>query len=203
MITYGGMLLWEVDTGIKDGKRRSYFRKTHAEAKPVAADLKRDEKQIDRLWGDMPATQRQTVVTILQEIGKEGLDLKTVWDGYRQKVLNSKSIKRIALEPLIDEIVASKAKANRREKYINDLERRLRLFARGRERVKLDEITVEDVREFIDSSKHPGPGKHGGTDWPPCIHSRLGMDTRQPIYQRWLNEHRSIMVKSKRSPMKK
>ncbi len=137
-----------VDLGKINGKRERHSFKTKAEANTFA-ELKRVER----------ANQGTAALSIPQELR---VDANKAWQLLSPHDVSLERAARYYLEhviayqtaPIVKQIVGrmvSDAKKNhRRQRTIEDVENRLNLFAEDFGESKLSEITVEDLKEWLD-----------------------------------------------------
>jgi integrase len=143
-----GKSVWELDVGIVGGKRHRLFFKTNKAARLKSAEIKSDFAAVGRRWTNGSATQKAKVIHILEEIHERGLTLQQVWDTYKSgKIAYNKSGKKIS--EAIEEVLAIKTAANLRPKYLSELRRYLRLFARGKESMDVGRFGVAEIEAWF------------------------------------------------------
>lgn len=155
-----GKRVWELDVGIVDGKRHRLFFKTDKAARLKSAEIKSDFDAAGRRWTNGSTTQKAKVIHILEEIHERGLTLQHVWDAYKSgKIAHHKSGKKIS--EAIEEVVAVKSAANLRPKYLAELRRYLRLFARGKESMDVGEFGVAEIEAWFAGRDESPTGRIG------------------------------------------
>lgn len=155
-----GKTVWELDTGLIDGKRRRLFFRTEKAARLRLAEIESEFRAAGRRWTAASDVSKANVIRILDEIQSQGLTLEHVWDAYRSgKVAFQESGKRLA--DAIEEVLEAKAAANRRPAYLTELRRYLRLFARGRESMDVGAFGVAEIEAWFSERKEPPSSRAG------------------------------------------
>ena len=155
-----GKAVWELDTGLVEGKRRRFFFRTEKAARLRLSEIESDFHAAGRRWTSASATTKATVIRILDEIQSQGLTLEQVWDAYRSgKILREASGKKLA--DAIQEVLEAKIAANRRPIYLAELGRYLRLFARGRESMDVGSFGVAEIEAWFSERKERPSSRAG------------------------------------------
>jgi len=155
-----GKTVWELDTGVIEGKRRRLFFRTEKAARLRMSEIEADFQAAGRRWTAASAASKANVIRILDEIQSQGLTLERVWHAYRSgKVAFEDSGKRLA--DAIEEVLEAKTAANRRPVYLTELRRYLRLFARGRESMDVGTFGVTDIEAWFSERKEPPSSRAG------------------------------------------
>lgn len=146
-----GNLRFRVDFGKgADGNRHVEFFDTEAKAKAAFNKAAKDTEAVGKRWANLPAEDRLAVVKTLDEMREAGVSLAQVWQAYRiERMCPVGSAHRRSLRQSIDELLTAKRNANLRRSYLRGLEQYLRLFARGREEMPVDRITVADIDSWF------------------------------------------------------
>jgi site-specific recombinase XerD len=144
----GGKEVWELDIGLVDGRRRRLFFKTEKAAKLKSAEIKSDFEAAGRRWTNGGTSQKAKLIHILEEISERGLTLDQVWDAYKSgKIAQHHSGKK--LSEAIDEVLSVKTASNLRPKYLYELKRYLKLFARGKESMDAGQLGVTEIEAWF------------------------------------------------------
>jgi site-specific recombinase XerD len=155
-----GKAVWELDTGLIDGKRRRLFFKKRKAAGLKMEEMRSDFDSAGRRWTSTASNAKARIIGILDEIDAKGLTLEQVWDAYRSgKVSRTATKKRLA--EAIDEVLEAKKAANRRPAYLAELGRYLRVFARGRESMTVGEFGVLEIEAWF-GTRNESPGTRAG-----------------------------------------
>jgi integrase len=155
-----GKTLWELDTGVIEGKRRRLFFRTEKAARLRLSEVESDFEAAGRRWTSASVTSKANVIRILDEIQSRGLTLERVWDAYRSgRIAREESGKK--LSDAIAEVLEAKAAANRRPIYLAELGRYLRLFARGRESMDVGGFGVAEIEAWFSDRKEPPASRAG------------------------------------------
>ncbi|HRZ38679.1 MAG TPA: tyrosine-type recombinase/integrase [Candidatus Paceibacterota bacterium] len=155
-----GKTVWELDTGVIEGKRRRLFFRTEKAARLRLSEIESDFHAAGRRWTAASAASKANVIRILDEIQSQGLTLDRVWHAYRSgKVAFEESGKRLA--DAIEEVLEAKTAANRCPAYLTELRRYLRLFARGRESMDVGAFGVADIEAWFSERKEPPSSRVG------------------------------------------
>lgn len=155
-----GKNVWELDIGVVDGKRHRLFFKTEKAARLKSAEIKSDFEAAGRRWTNGGMSQKAKVIHILEEINECGLTLQQVWDAYKSgKITHNKSGKKIS--EAIEEVLAVKTAANLRPKYLSELRRYLRLFARGKESMDVGQFGVVEIETWFAERDESPSGRIG------------------------------------------
>lgn len=140
---------WVVDAGVKDGRRRRFLFRTPALARAKMKELERDQLRIGRAWADISAADRAVVVRVLEEMRGRGVTLAAVWLAYQRGDGRGKAATDISLVRAIEECVRFKREANCRPIYVESLESYLTQFARGRGELRVGEVTLPMIDEWL------------------------------------------------------
>jgi len=155
-----GKAVWELDTGLIDGKRRRLFFRSERAARLRLSEIESDFHAAGRRWTAASAASKANVIRILDEIQSQGLTLERVWHAYRSgKLAREESGKR--LTDAIEEVLEAKTAANRRPLYLAELGRYLGLFARGRESMDVGTFGVADIEAWFSERKEPPSSRAG------------------------------------------
>lgn len=149
---------WKVDFGkqLIEGrwKRHVKFFAEETDADKAMRAAEKDRAAIGKRWTQLPPEERAKVVEVLEEMAAAGHSLAQVWDAFRiERMTPVDETKRRTLRQAIDELLVAKRSTNKRESYIESLEQYLSQFARGRESMPVDRITVADVEKWFDGRK--------------------------------------------------
>jgi integrase len=98
--------------------------------------------------------QRLDVVSILKEMEAKNLTLREVWQIFQAEKFRAPA-NRQTIETTIAEYVQAKTQANRRKYYIDGLEAYLRRFAKGREKMGMDQFRASDIDGWFVERKEP------------------------------------------------
>ena len=144
----GGKDVWELDIGMVEGRRRRLFFKTEKAARLKSAEIKSDFAAAGRRWANGRTSQKAKLIHILEEINERGLTLEQVWDAYKSgKIAQHQSGKIISVA--IEEVLAIKSASNLRPKYLSELRRYLKLFARGKESLDVGQLGVTEIEAWF------------------------------------------------------
>jgi site-specific recombinase XerD len=158
--TRHGNLVWELDTGVINGERRRLFFKKEKAARLKIAEIKSDFDAAGRRWTSMASSTKAKIIQILDEIEAKGLTLEQVWDAFQSgKVSRIESNRN--LSETISEVLAAKKAANRRPKYLAELGRYLRVFARGRESMNVGDFGVVEIEAWF-AGRSESPSARAG-----------------------------------------
>lgn len=140
-----GQVSYVVDLGLVNNKRERYSFKTKSEAN-VFAQLKRTERGNQGAKAILlPTSTREDAIKAESLIKAHGVTLVEAAQYYLDHVIAY----RIApiLSKIVDMMVASAKKNNRRERTVVDLKNRLNKFADDFPNTRLSEITVEEIKD--------------------------------------------------------
>lgn len=150
----GGKEVWELDIGMVEGRRRRLFFKTEKAAKLKSLEIKSDFEAAGRRWINGGTPQKAKVIYILEEISQRGLTLEQVWEAYKSgKIAHHHSGKKISVA--IEEVLAVKTASNLRPKYLSELKRYLKLFARGKDSMDVGQLGVAEIEAWFADAKNP------------------------------------------------
>lgn len=141
-----GQVRWQLDYRLAGKRKRPVFKtKAAAEAEllRVKTQLAECGKAFDLLRGD----RRIEVMKILREIEAAGQTLRGIWDAFQ--VAGRKSSPGMTLERGIGLLVEAKRVAGCRESYVTNLGQFLAAFAKGREAMRIEEVTPESIEEWL------------------------------------------------------
>ena len=143
-----GQIGYLVDLGLINGQRERHSFKTKPEAETFA-ELKRVERQNEGIAGlSLPQAVRVDASKAWGLLAPHGVSLQDSARYYLAHVVayqTAPSVKQIVA------LMVEAAKTNeRRSRTIDDLENRLNLFAGDFGESKLSEITVQDLKEWLD-----------------------------------------------------
>ncbi|MCZ7635699.1 MAG: hypothetical protein M5U12_06455 [Verrucomicrobia bacterium] len=141
-----GRIEWVLDVR-KQGKRTRTFHPTKAAAESAAADIRDQWSVSGHSWATMPARERAEIVLVAEEIKQAGRTWREVWDFYRSA--HPVGVPSLPLEEAIARFLEEKTAANRRPRYVEQMARFLRFFARGRERLQVGAITREMLEQWV------------------------------------------------------
>lgn len=141
-----GKELWRVDFGVQSGKRRRAFFHSEAQAKKAVSD---QEKRAG-LWTTLPAHRQIEIVNILEEMERVGTNLRRVWEAY-QDAPQKPQIETMPLREAISEFITAKRGANRRESYVEAIERTMIMFCKGRETQPIHTVSAKDIVDWAES----------------------------------------------------
>jgi integrase/recombinase XerD len=156
----GGKEVWELDLGLVDGKRRRLFFKTEKAAKLKSSEIKSDFEAAGRRWTNGGTSQKAKLIHILGEIDERGLTLEHVWETYKSgKIAQHHSGKKLSVA--IDEVLLVKTSSNLRPKYLSELRRYLKLFARGKESMDVGQLGVTEIEAWFAGRKESPSARIG------------------------------------------
>lgn len=141
-----GRIEWVLDVR-KQGKRTRTFHPTKAAAESAAADIRDQWSVSGHSWATMPARERAEIVLVAEEIKQAGRTWREVWDFYRSA--HPVGVPSLPLEEAIARFLEEKTAANRRPRYVEQMARFLRFFARGRERLPIGAVTREMLEQWV------------------------------------------------------
>ncbi|MCZ7640055.1 MAG: hypothetical protein M5U12_30760 [Verrucomicrobia bacterium] len=144
--TKEGRIEWVLDVR-KQGKRTRTFHPTKAAAESAAADIRDQWSVSGHSWATMPARERAEIVLVAEEIKQSGNTWREVWDFYRSA--HPVGVPSLPLEEAIARFLEEKTAANRRPRYVEQMARFLRFFARGRERLPIGAVTREMLEQWV------------------------------------------------------
>lgn len=154
-IDYEGRHRWEVDAGRIAGKRRRFFFNTERAARTKVRQLEAEREQIGRSWAHLSAAERVRVLETLKEIEAAGFTLQQVWTAFSEGKMTAPP-PETPLRNAIDELIVAKRAANRRERYLQELERYLNAFAKGREQMPVSSFNLGSLLDWF-SSRNEAP----------------------------------------------
>lgn len=155
MVQKRGVVHWVLDYGVRGGRRRRQFFRTESAARKALKAAERDVDEIGRAWGALPARQRNGIVEVVQEVASAGLTLREVWDAYRSMRLSPRCT--VTLGEALEETIQAKTAANRRPRYVAELDRYLMAFIKGRESRPVSSIASADIESwFAARGEKPG-----------------------------------------------
>ena len=151
-----GNARWILDTGEEGGRKRERITfRSRIEADTALAALKAETGQIGDDWLHLTEAERLDACRAIVVARRKGVTLTEALRVYEHSAKNS---------PLLSEALASflSTKASGyRPAYIAHLTAILAGFARGRESVRLADVTTADLREFLDPAKYQPATLHG------------------------------------------
>lgn len=145
---HNGREKWEVDAGKWEGKRRRFRFDTMKAAEKKREELISRRNRSGDIWDDMPERRKVEIVSILEEMDSRGVTLREVWNHFQK---GGKTIKSKPLKEAVNECLVAKLKANRRPKYLAELENTLCQFADPRAVAPVHSISVSDIDDFINA----------------------------------------------------
>lgn len=135
---------WRVDWR-EAGRRRRRFFPSQRQAQDWARRVRNESAKLGRDWLSLRPRDRAEVLSVWGEVRDAGLSLRAVWESWRTRA----PVAEVALLDAIEAVLAAKASANRRPRYLVELEGYLRLFARGRERMAISAISPGDIEAWF------------------------------------------------------
>jgi hypothetical protein len=143
-----GQVSYVVDLGLINGKRERHSFKTKGEADSFA-QLKRTERSnLGAKAVLLPTSTRQDAISAEKLIKVHGVTLVKAAQYYLDHVIAYRTAPEIG--EIVDRMVANAEKNNRRERTVVDLKNRLHKFADDFPNTRLSEITVEEIRDWLD-----------------------------------------------------
>lgn len=148
--------MWAVNQTV-DGKRsRSYWPSERA-ADNEATRLRNLQKQAGSEWARLTDDEREALAALWSRARREGVDLVALFDNRPTTTAAA-----IALADAISQLIDAKRSAGCRAGYLTNLRQCLDAFARGRERLTVDAVTVGDIEEWLTLKGKTG---HSRADW--------------------------------------
>jgi integrase len=138
---------WVLDYYVEGRRVRRWYR-TKELAEAALQELSEQERSSGRVWLSLTGEERTQLTSVFSEVRAAGLTLRQVWEGYRNGT-RADPIQGRTLRQAIDETVAAKTASNLRPRYVDSLRIYLDLFARGRETLPVDAITVADIERWF------------------------------------------------------
>jgi integrase len=144
----GGQVSYVVDLGLVNGKRERHSFKTKGEADSYA-ELKRTERKNQGARAVMlPVSTRQDALKAEAILKKHGVSMTVAAQYYFDHVITYQNAPTIT--EIIDKMVTNAEKNNRRDRTVLDLKNRLTKFADEFPNTRLSEITVEEIKDWLD-----------------------------------------------------
>lgn len=128
------------------GKPKRRFFDSKAEAEAEAKSLREQADKAGSVWLSLSAYERNNLITAYAEAQNRGVDI-------HKAILaaSGTAIKSVSLSTAIDELKASRLNNGRDAGYVNNLGIVLNQFAKGKESLAINKVTLADVESFLDS----------------------------------------------------
>jgi hypothetical protein len=139
---------FKVDTTTNGRRKRQFFR-TWKQAQAGLAAAQRQQRAVGRAFDLLSAREKARIMSTIQEIEQAGLTLTGVWQTARS-IPNAPRV-QCTLRQAVGEVLAAKRSANRRPRYLKNLEWYLNLFIRGRETADVSAIGEQELNEWFDA----------------------------------------------------
>ena len=149
---------WLVDR-FEDGRRRRTFYSTRAEAVAEAARLRDQIASAGSIWMSLGAAERDDLVRFGQACHERNLSRWDLLRSYDEGQLRA-AIRSPALKDVIDEVFRAKETSGRAARYTHNFRNILMDFARGREGVPMNLISVADVEVWLGRKKLASRGTY-------------------------------------------
>jgi len=146
--TKRGKQIWIADLGRVGGKRKRIQCGSRREAELAVENAGIEQRLSGELWVGLSAPERVEVAAILQEMGRHGVSLSTVWRTYLDAQKGPPRV-TMTLAEAIKETISVKTAARRRPRYVEGLQDYLNLFARGREEMGIHRITPATIDQWF------------------------------------------------------
>lgn len=155
---------WQVTWHI-DGKRKRQNFETKAAADTHANDLREQQRAAGAAWLSLSHGERGDLMLLYQEAKKRGVTLRQAWESFK----NGDNFKNVAREPrtlkvAMDEVVAAKLAAGRRERYVDSLRHYLKMFIKGRESEQVASISAGDIERWF-AGRREAPSTRASNQW--------------------------------------
>lgn len=144
-----GELYYVADFGTKDGRRHREYKRTEKEANNAISEAKKATALAGRWWGTLPSDSKLECITVFKQMHDSGVRPAEVWKAYEDGKLNGAVREHRTLSEAITETIQVKREAKRKERYLDELEKYLNKFARDREDMPVDQITVKDIEDWF------------------------------------------------------
>lgn len=147
----GGRTYHVLDFGERNGERERRYFLTPKAANDAMRDAKREIELAGRWWATLPIHDKQDYIATIKEMRAEGLDPRDVWKAYKNREFTCHE--RRTLSEAITETITAKREANRKKRYVDELEKYLRKFAKDREDLPIERITPADIDKWFAGRK--------------------------------------------------
>lgn len=143
-----GEKTWQVRWRDKENKRRRKFFSSEAAAEAEAAKLRGQFVSAEKDFRTLPSGDRETMLYAWREAERRGIDLLALLAGTADTPALAGSPALMDVHKEMDE---AKRKAGKKDRYLKSLAQIVTKFAKGRERMPINKITLEDIEKFLDS----------------------------------------------------
>lgn len=151
-----GKARWIADGGTRAGKRRRLRFGSKKAAEKQLATWAAEDKAVGNVWLTLPAKGQAETLAVLEEIAAAGLTPREVWEGFKVSEEGKAAIIPAPLGDAIEAALEEKRAANRRRKYLVELECAWNQFASGRKTVGVHEIGAQEVKAWIYAGETSG-----------------------------------------------
>lgn len=148
-----GEVRWVVNLGKIGGKRKRVYAESEAAARRVARDAVAQRRSAGDVWVGLSDDARLEVVTILAKCRERGVSLSDVWQGYVNGTTGPAKLAPFTLAQAIELTKNAKEAQNCRPRYVKELGKYLRSFARGREQMPVASVTLATIQEWFASRR--------------------------------------------------
>lgn len=145
-----GKMMWCVEYGMVEGKRRRGFFATETEAKKELAKARKDRRELGNAWTNIEPARRYEVLNILREIKKHNTTLPEVWRYFKE---HNGRRSGITIEDAVEMLLEQKKEAGVRPLYLRELGYGLAQFAKDYGERDIATIQDEDLRMWLSERK--------------------------------------------------
>ena len=128
------------------GKLRRKFFTGREAAEAHAISLRGSTLGADQQFLTLPQVDREKLLLLYKHAKERNTDLVTLLSSAAPVAAGSP-----AMEDALEEMLAAKKKSGRADDYLNNLRIVLSQFARGRERMAMNQVTLHDIESFLNA----------------------------------------------------
>lgn len=148
-----GEVKWVVYLGRIGGKRKRKYVDSEKAARLIARDAESQRRSAGDVWVGLSDDTRLEVITILGKCRDRGITLSDVWNGFVNGTNRPTKLARLTLTEAIEKTEAAKQAENCRPRYVKELKKYLKAFAKGREQMAVADVDLSTIQNWFAGRK--------------------------------------------------